>query len=160
MPAQVRRVTARAPGTDAAHLRLHLPGTADAVRDALAQCVSWLMDAGVRDGACGTIELVVAESLNNVVEHAYGGTGRGDIGLDLRLLPGGGVEVRIDDHGQPMPQGALPDRGPPDLAVPRGDLPEGGFGWCLIRTLSSRLVYVRKNGRNRLFVRLDADRLG
>ena len=47
--------------------------------------------------------------------------------------------------GRP-PAGRLPDGA--DCALV--DLPEGGFGWHLIRTLTRDLAYVRSGGCNRL----------
>ena len=40
------------------------------------------------------------------------------------------------------------------------DLPEGGFGWHVIRTLSKDLHYRRENGRNQLSFRLDTTQSG
>ena len=47
-----------------------------------------------------------------------------------------------------MPAGAPPDRAPHDLDVSRADLPEGGFGWRMIRDLTEELLYRRQDGRN------------
>ena len=103
------------------------------------------------------VELVIAESLNNIAEHAYRGTGTGEIVLRLVHLSGA-IEVTLIDSGQPYPEGALPKAGTfPALTGGRATLPEGGFGWCLIRRLTSQLIYTRKNGRNRLFLRMDLD---
>ena len=60
----------------------------------------------------------------------------------------------ISDTGLPMPEGQLPA----GVLAPLGDfadLPEGGFGWHLIRSLSKDLSYRREGGRNLLSFRLD-----
>lgn len=122
--------------------------TADpaAVRAALARLVatSPVQDLGETDR--GTVELVLAEVLNNVAEHAYAG-GSGPVEVGLCATPQG-IACRIVDRGLAMPGGQLPAG---TLAVIRpDDLPEGGFGWHLIRTLTADLTYARKAGQNRL----------
>lgn len=93
----------------------------------------------------GTAELVLAEVLNNVVEHAYARY-PGEIELRLTVTPAC-LHCQIIDSGLPMPEGRLPPGDPPDLGE---DLPEGGFGWNLIRTLTTGLEYRRLAGRNHL----------
>ncbi|MEM6896142.1 MAG: ATP-binding protein, partial [Pseudomonadota bacterium] len=50
----------------------------------------------------GTVELVLAEVLNNVAEHAYEEKGDGKIALDMRYQPGG-ISIALKDYGKPMP---------------------------------------------------------
>jgi serine/threonine-protein kinase RsbW len=97
------------------------------------------------DGSRGTVEIVLAEALNNVVEHAYA-TYSGTI--KIRVTPGDGfLFVRIVDSGLPMPAQELPN-GRLGIATEIQDLKEGGFGWYLIRTLSQDLAYLRDGGLN------------
>ncbi|WP_126978958.1 ATP-binding protein [Frigidibacter oleivorans] len=103
----------------------------------------------------GAVEIVLAEALNNVVEHAYAGND-GRIALRLTVAPRE-VRIRIGDSGRPMPGLVLP-RGLCPHRLLHGDvcdLPEGGFGWLLIRELASGLRYRQQDGRNllRLVVR-------
>lgn len=98
-------------------------------------------------------ELVLAEVMNNIAEHAYGGLS-GPVALRLKRCAEG-IFCLISDQGRAMPGDALPEGRRPDLGVARADLPEGGFGWHLIRMLTSRLSYGRKAGRNRLGFVLD-----
>jgi serine/threonine-protein kinase RsbW len=133
--------------------RLHLviPAEAGSVRRALQAAGDTVLLRGLSEDARGTAEIVIAEALNNIVEHAYAG-GAGEIELSLRR-GGDKLSVLITDRGQPMPGSSLPD-GP----LPQADavnLPEGGFGWFLIRCLSQDLRYCRAKGRNHLFFRLD-----
>ena len=135
------------------HVRLMIPAGAEAVRQALQEaCATWLLRSLTED-ARGTAEIVIAEALNNIVEHACA-SGEGEIELSLKRT-GGKLSVLITDRGHPMPGGTLPEG---RLPVPDpDDLPEGGFGWFLIRSLSQDLRYCRADGRNHLFFRLDAD---
>jgi serine/threonine-protein kinase RsbW len=94
-------------------------------------------------------ELVLAEVLNNVAEHAYGEAG-GKVEVSLQQDPDG-LRCLVIDEGRAMPGGRLPEgRLPGGSDVDLADLPEGGFGWHLIRSLSTDLTYTRVDGQNRL----------
>lgn len=94
-------------------------------------------------------ELVVAEVLNNIVEHAYQNRTDGEILLRLKFEPGQ-LRVAFTDFGLPMPDGTLPEGSPASLDVAPEDLPEGGFGWFLIRSLSDQLEYRHDGASNQL----------
>ena len=99
----------------------------------------------------GTVQIVLAEVLNNVVEHAYA-TASGSIVVSVSLNDGT-LNCRVEDEGIAMPGGQPPDGLPPDPA----ELPEGGFGWHLIRTLCHNLCYEQIDGINRLSFSLPAE---
>ncbi|NJM83220.1 MAG: ATP-binding protein [Tabrizicola sp.] len=103
----------------------------------------------------GTAELVLAEVLNNLVEHGYR-TEKGEIDITLRMS-GARIDCAILDSGLPMPDGQPPAGSLPACAdVPVDALPEGGFGWHLIRTLTDDLAYRRTGAQNRLTFSLPA----
>lgn len=123
------------------------------VRESLARIMASpevaLLSAEVR----ATVELVLAEVLNNIVEHAYA-AGPGQVSLTLRS-GSGGLCCDVVDAGVPMPNGRLPDDRLPGISGTNwADQPEGGFGWHLIHTLARDLVYSRDAGRNRLTFRV------
>ncbi len=127
-------------------LTLAFPGDARSVRRALRHVITAAPLCTLSDADRGTTELVLAEVLNNIVEHAYAGcSGRIALSLDLGAS---GLAVRITDNGLAMPGGAVPAGLLP--TDPAATLPEGGFGWFLIRSLTRDLAYDRKNGRNHL----------
>lgn len=96
----------------------------------------------------GTTELVLGEVLNNITEHAYQGDGGP---IRLRLCPGPACIIcLVEDEGLPMPGLRLPERPPRSLAELAQSLPEGGFGWQLIRELAQGIDYRRQSGRNLL----------
>lgn len=102
-----------------------------------------------------TLELVLAEVLNNVVEHAYRDRGRGTAGLEVTVRDHR-ITCEVTDRGLPMPGGRLPPAKRHDPgALGLEDLPEGGFGWALIRDMTRGLDYTRENGTNRLRFRID-----
>ncbi len=106
--------------------------------------------------AAGAVELVLAEVLNNICEHAYAGTSGGRIALSIWIEPDM-LSFRVVDHGVAMPCGRLPSGRPVAAACSLNELPEGGFGWNLIRHLTADLTYWRTDGRNHLTFRMQLD---
>ncbi len=133
-------------------LRLSIEADACAIRHALAAVVSALGPLRLSPECTGDIELVLAEVLNNIQRHAYGGK-PGPIELDLAVAEGSLV-CTVVDCGTPMPGGDLPAGRAVALDVRPDALPEGGFGWFLIRSHARSLVYHREAGRNRLILHL------
>jgi serine/threonine-protein kinase RsbW len=140
-----------APDTDLKAARLHLVFRADpaSVRAALTGMLDLPPLALMSFDDKAMAELVLAEVLNNVAEHAYGDSG-GDVAVTLTQEVAG-VRCLVVDTGRAMPGEGLPEGllpGGSDTAL--DDLPEGGFGWHLIRSLSAELTYARVDGQNRL----------
>ena len=133
--------------SDPSRFRLTLDSDESAVRAALAEVRRVLDGGGVAAGDRGTIELVLGEVLNNVVEHAYGPGATGVITLKCRAVPDG-MGFCVCDNGRSMPGLRLPEGRLPDLACHPEDLPEGGFGWFLVRRLATDLKYARRQGTN------------
>lgn len=88
-------------------------------------------------------EIVLAEVLNNIAEHAYAGT-KGTVRVCCQATPAG-LACQITDQGLEMPGGMLPAG-----MLPLEDHPEGGFGWFLIRSLTEDLQYRRLGKQNQL----------
>jgi serine/threonine-protein kinase RsbW len=125
-----------------------------AVRAALAHILSELDPLRLGADNLGTVEIVLAEALNNIVEHAYPeGDPAGAIDISCRAGPDG-LHVRIVDNGRAMPGGQLPYGRETDLTQDLLDLPEGGFGWMLILQLAKDVSYQRGENRNILDLRL------
>jgi serine/threonine-protein kinase RsbW len=125
-----------------------------AAREALQGLLQALKPLKLDPEECGTIELVVAEVLNNIVEHAY----------PVNDLPGpiaihcehhkDGLHFQIRDEGKAMPGGKMPIGQRSCLEVDLKDLPEGGFGWFLIKDLAKDVDYRRVGCENHLRLRL------
>lgn len=132
--------------------RLTIPGDPLAVRAGLRSLFDTILLRGLTAEDRGAAEIVLAEALNNIVEHAYSNShGEIDITLQLRQTE---LICTIVDTGKPMPDDTLPEGNLAPFGAVK-DLPEGGFGWHVIRTLSKDLHYQRQNGRNQLSFRLD-----
>lgn len=128
---------------------MHLVIASDllAVRTALENVLASPPMRDMNDDARGTAEIVLAEVLNNIVEHAYADA-KGEIQVSLHPKPDG-VFVAVSDQGRALPNEALPQGNPPQSDSDLG-LPEGGFGWFLIRSLVQSLSYQRKGANNHL----------
>lgn len=107
---------------------------------------------GLAADRCGDVEIAATEAMNNVVEHAYAPCPSGEMRLALRRA-GRDLVLVIRDRGQSLPGGVLPGGTAADLSGPVESLPEGGFGWFLIRQLTDRVSYAAAAGENRLCLR-------
>lgn len=132
-----------------ADLNVQLKSDNLSIRSALGEVIAALKTRRVDPDALGTVEIVLAEALNNVVEHAYAMRDDGVIEISGHITPGQLV-FDIADEGIPMPLGQVPEGPAASVDVPMDAMPEGGFGWFLIREMTEDLTYARVNGRNLL----------
>jgi len=89
---------------------------------------------------------MLVEALNNVVEHAYLEQPGNTIDIELSLL-NGNTRIRITDTGIAAPGTVLLD----GLELPNAaDLPEGGWGLCLIQALADTIEYYHYPNHNQL----------
>ncbi len=141
-------------------MRLCTEGSAtDAgTRVLLRNITKWLQHVDVPVSSIATVELVLAEAINNIVEHAYTGTAKEKlIRAELSLI-GQQLDVALCDNGVAFPDGMLPSGELPDLDVALEQLPEGGFGWFLIYTQTQSVHYSRRDDRNTLSLCFELDR--
>ena len=157
--AGMNHVRADPPATAAGGIlsRSAFRATFENVRLAIENAISTLEPLNLPDEEKSSVEIALAEALNNVVEHAYPDGTPGDVKLVLRHGRAG-LLIEIRDNGRPMPNGRTPKGNHPTESHPGNDLPEGGFGWFLIRELARDLVYDRENGENFLIFRLAVGR--
>lgn len=124
------------------------------VRRAL-QAIRTRLEGQLSPDDAGSLELALAEVLNNIVEHAFAGRAPGQVFVSLTQADtGDALFCRVEDDGHPMPGMTLPEGHMQPVAERIGDLAEGGWGWALIRTLTEEIVYQRQAGHNRLHFRL------
>lgn len=123
------------------------------IRDALSEVRNRLASMSLSEEEITTVEVVLAEVMNNVAEHAYAWRRDGEMILGLRQT-GDGVLVSVTDEGLPMPDPELPFGARLDPTMPLVDMPEGGFGWLIIRQLARDVRYVRDCGVNQLSFRI------
>ncbi|WP_289043077.1 ATP-binding protein [uncultured Aliiroseovarius sp.] len=120
-----------------------------AVRQALKASMTGLARLHLTADERGMIEIVLAEVLNNVVEHAYGQDAQGIIELQIKRA-GDQLHFTVLDDGVPLSDGNIPQTPRQSLSGPVSHLPEGGFGWSLIKELTRDLRYMHRSNRNKL----------
>lgn len=113
-----------------------------------------LSKTGMSNDQQSSVRIVLTEAINNIVEHAYANMERGAIDLSCRAS-GASLVVQLSDIGTPFPGNQIPEPTRTDLSGSPDDLPEGGFGWVLIRELASGITYQRVGGRNLLTLTFD-----
>ncbi len=133
-------------------LRLVLPSSFMAVRQALLQISARLGPVGLDPNQDGDMQIVIAEALNNIVEHAFAGT-EGIIEVSVNASPTA-LQIIITDSGVAMPDGKVPLGEIEEYPREPEEMPEGGFGWFLIHDLTEDLSYQRAEDRNILQFRL------
>ena len=117
------------------------------MREALVQLRQRLAALELSVDDLGSVEVVLGEVLNNIVEHAYGPEADGLVLMSC--MPNGHVlRFCVEDEGVAFPQERLPTGELPSFDGPLETLPEGGFGWYLVRHLAVDLDYRRKGTRN------------
>ncbi len=136
------------PGIVVREIRLVFHASPIHVRRALQCATGALAGLELSDDDRSSVELVLAEVMNNIVEHAHA-DGAGEIELILRESVDG-LLCTVRDDGRGMPGGAPPAQRQPDPEVAAPLLQEGGFGWFLIGELASKVSYRRVHGRNTL----------
>lgn len=123
-------------------------------RSAILAAMTRLQGLGLEPEQLGEIEIVLAEVANNIVEHAYSECQDGPISIRGRKSPGS-IILEFADRGAPMPGLRIPDGKFADVSGPLDALPEGGFGWFLIRQIASEVSYHRRENENHLSLRID-----
>lgn len=116
----------------------------------LDEARKWMRQVGVADRKNKNIQIVLAEALNNIIEHGFERENAGLIEIDIEVS-GGTVVIHLSDNGKsftpPTPtQTPMQDSGDFD------NLPEGGFGWFLIREITSSYECYRRSNQNLLIL--------
>ena len=153
--AAMNNISADPPATAAGGVlsRTAFRATFENVRLAIEKAMDTIQPLALSEETASSVEIVLAEALNNVVEHAYPPDQPGDVKLILRHGRAG-LLIEIRDKGKPMPNGRTPVGEHPADAATATDLPEGGYGWFLIKQLARDMVYDRENGENFLIFRM------
>lgn len=130
-------------------IHIELEGTPQEVRRALLRLRAKVDETALAHLDAGTLEIVLGEVLNNVVEHALAKRTDGRIALTCDFA-NRCWRVVVRDNGAAMPDETLPRGNAPDVDIGLADLPEGGFGWSMVRMLARDIHYHRANGWNTL----------
>jgi len=124
-------------------------GTTLGVREVMIQMRDVLRSRELTEDTQSSIEIAVAEGLNNIVKHALTGGNGERIGLELSINAVQ-IVIRLQDQGRGFSNWHDVRDTYADATARKSDLPEGGFGRGLMCALTSRLEYKRVNGMNSL----------
>lgn len=83
------------------------------------------------------VQVAVDEACSNIIEHAYGGEGRGDVECTCRVNEDG-LTVILRDLGQPFDPTGVPE---PDLEASLEDRNTGGLGLYFVRKLMDEVRF-------------------
>ncbi len=142
------------PGFEQESFTLSFPARETSARDGIQHLAAVLRARGLSEDRAGDVEIALAEAINNVVEHAYEGRMPGQVRVTC-CLGGDRLDILIADRGRGFPDGRIPRGESARIDLPVENLPEGGFGWHLIRQLTSDIRYERIDGLNRLSLTFD-----
>lgn len=93
--------------------------------------------AGLDARAVYAVEMAVDEACANIIEHAYGGEGRGNIECTC-IVNNNGLTVILRDYGCPFDPTRVPE---PDLCASLEDREVGGLGLYCIRQLMDKVRF-------------------
>jgi serine/threonine-protein kinase RsbW len=93
--------------------------------------------AGLNARAIYAVQLAVDEACTNIIEHAYGGEGRGDIECTC-IVNKNGLTVILRDYGRPFDPTSVPE---PDLCASLEDRKVRGLGLYFIRQLMDQVRF-------------------
>jgi serine/threonine-protein kinase RsbW len=93
--------------------------------------------AGLDDRACYAVQTAVDEACTNIIEHAYGGEGKGKIQLSCQIQAEG-LLVTIFDQGIPFDPEQVPEL---DTKAPLAERSRRGMGLFFIHKLMDRVEY-------------------
>jgi serine/threonine-protein kinase RsbW len=130
-------------GAGTRNLRLTCRSTLPEIRTTLLSVTAFLRKADAPDEWAEDMGIILAEAMTNVARHGYRDRpGRIDLSITLDLQS---LYACICDEGDAFDVSSL-GRVAPDPDA----LQEGGYGWFLIRSLSEKLRYQRRDGINKL----------
>jgi anti-sigma regulatory factor (Ser/Thr protein kinase) len=113
-------------GVSTTELQLVLPAVPASVRRARNAVAEVVDELAAGDRVADDVRLCVSEAVSNVVRHAYGGPGRGEVEIVVEH-EGSELAVVIRDSGRGMARSARSAKA-------------GGFGMKIIEKLARRLT--------------------
>lgn len=131
---------------------LLIPMAADkpSLEIARLQARQFLENNGVDEHALAGVELVLEESVTNIIRYGYAGLPHAERFVEIELqVDLDEVQVLVVDDAKPFDP---LDEGGLLLPDTLDDAQVGGLGLLMIRNTASRLSYERREGKNRLLM--------
>ena len=99
--------------------------------------VNAAIKAGLNEPDVYAVELAVDEACSNIIEHAYGGEGVGDIQCTCKVSDNN-LTIILKDHGRSFKPESVPE---PNFNAPLEDLKPGGAGLYLMRKMMDEIQF-------------------
>jgi serine/threonine-protein kinase RsbW len=101
-------------------------------------------EAGMDETGIYSIQLAVDEACANIIEHAYGGEGKGNINITIKSSKNE-LTVIIQDHGQKFNPEVIPS---PKMNLPLEEISPRGLGVYLMQKMMDVVSYefTQENG--------------
>ncbi|UCH59079.1 MAG: ATP-binding protein [Anaerolineales bacterium] len=113
------------------------PGRYDSLAKVSEFVVNAAKEAGLNSEEVYAVELAVDEACCNIIDHAYGGEGLGELNCTVKVDQGK-LTVILSDTGKAFDPKSIPD---PKLDVPLEQLKPRGVGLYLMRKLMDDINY-------------------
>jgi len=97
----------------------------------------YAQEAGLDETAIYTVLVAVDEACTNIIEHAYGGEGRGDIQCACDVKDDS-LTITLRDWGDPFDPASVPE---PDFNVPLQELQLRGVGLVLMKKIMDEIIF-------------------
>lgn len=130
---------------------LTIPGRFDRIREACDFVVAGAEEAGFDPDEVFRIQLACDEACTNIIEHAYGAEGEGDIRVSWHKEKGAFI-IELRDNGRPFRPESVPYPSMPDSADDVDELQVGGLGLHFMRTLMDKVEFSFNEEGNRLIM--------
>lgn len=98
---------------------------------------NWAENCRFDERAVYAVQMAVDEACSNIIEHAYGGEGRGDITLICKKVDDG-LKVTIKDQGNPFDPTIV---APPNVNASLDERDNGGLGLFLMKQLMDEVSF-------------------
>ena len=101
-------------------------------------------EVGLNERATYEVQLAVDEACSNIIEHAYGGEGKGEIEITCNVTADG-IEIVLKDKGKPFDPDIVKEI---EVGGPLEDLGNRGSGVFLMRKLMDEVQFefTKKSG--------------
>ena len=135
------------------HWCLTIQGNYAGLSEATRQMRNFLKKQGQRDSLIYALETTLEEIVTNAVKYGFAGISEPHVRIEVGLQ-NGRVDLVIEDNAQPFDLTRVPE---PDKNRSLEEMPIGGLGIHLVRSLTEGMAYTRTADYNRLRVSLPSE---
>lgn len=132
----------------AASLELHITNSLEALTSATAELADWLRTHEVSTAASVVAHMGIEELVTNCIKYGFDDKVPHVIEVTVHV-DDSRLTASIVDDGRPFDPLGAPA---PDLSLPPDQRPVGGLGLHLVRSMSDRMTYERRDDRNHVTI--------